>query len=567
MLKNFSCIILIGVFLFAQGCSTLFQKDKALKEYQRDEAQYQPYKLTNTIEAYKEFIDLYPENTFISDARLQIENLEFDPYEKADSVEGYMEFTIRYPSNRHAVKAGVKIEQAEVKRYEKMDTIEGYREFLAKYPDSTFAVLAKQRLQELEFRQLDSVLAGDYGFDLLRYRLHLKRLKEHLAAGGQADRAGFTCFAALTPFEGKNYFQTYLIYPTDLSHLDPRSPGIHDRFFDPIVSKALAYLDRHITEKGEIDGFSFTVAFSAHSYYGDRKVLLEYYFSASEAHRFVHNEQTKKELFARSQILIPEETPDERVPPASALVPAAGTKPPLEGMDGLKVMAMVSERERGDDYIASSTWKRGRHAMKTIEKRKNLKGKDGFIDKSLLRYIDPPDYYGTTILTWNYRDQEKAYWAIALHGDLGGAPRIISTERMRPPAESDFNLGDYLEVRVDQERHDLLRSEDRDGTPCFVIESTPVSEDLRYGRRINWIDQHNFIPLYIEYRDKEGRPWKTVQIEWQNKFGFLFWKKALVENMQTGDRTFISVDDVRVNVGLDDRDFTRHGLEKQKHGF
>ena len=123
MLKNRLYSILVCFILVLQGCGALSQKDKALKEFQHDEAQYQPYKITHTIEGYREFIATYPKNLFISDAELQIENLEFAPYEEEDSVEGYMEFTIRYPNNRHTVKASVKIEQAEIKRYEKMDTM------------------------------------------------------------------------------------------------------------------------------------------------------------------------------------------------------------------------------------------------------------------------------------------------------------------------------------------------------------------------------------------------------------------------------------------------------------
>ena len=46
----------------------------------------------------------------------------------------------------------------------------------------------------------------------------------------------------------------------------------------------------------------------------------------------------------------------------------------LEKLDGLKIMTMVSERERGNDYIISRSWKRGRHAMKAIEKRKVSQG-------------------------------------------------------------------------------------------------------------------------------------------------------------------------------------------------
>ena len=44
-------------------------------------------------------------------------------------------------------------------------------------------------------------------------------------------------------------------------------------------------------------------------------------------------------------------------------------------------------------------------------------------------------------------------------------------------------------------------------------------------------------------------------------------ERAIIENMQTGEKTLIIINDVRVNVGLDERDFTRSGLEKQKHGF
>ena len=135
--------MLLCLLFVPQGCGTLFQKDKDLKEYQYDEEQYRPYKLQNTIDGYREFISLYPENRFLGDAKLRIDNLEFAPYEKADNVEGYMEFKVRYPDNRHIFKASIKIEQAEVKRYEKIDTIEGYNEFLGKYPESTFAVLAK----------------------------------------------------------------------------------------------------------------------------------------------------------------------------------------------------------------------------------------------------------------------------------------------------------------------------------------------------------------------------------------------------------------------------------------
>jgi hypothetical protein len=549
------------------GCGTLLQKDKDLKEYQRDEELYQPYKLKNTIEGYKEFISLYPENLFVGEAKLKIENLEFAPYEKADSVEGYMEFKMRYPDNRHTYKARVKIEQAEVKRYEKMDTIEGYKEFLAKYPESNFAVLAKSRLQELEFREGSNTLLKEYGFDLLGYRLYFKRLKKTLKPVDGFNPGSFTFFATLITDKGKNYFHTSLIYPTSLSHLDPDSKEVQEMFFNPVVSTALIHLEKKFMKKNKIDGFSFDIASSPHSYYGDRKTILEYYFPLPPVNLFAHDKLDTQSLLAQSSIVSPDKKVATAKPVSLAKPPVSTIRQPLKDLDGLKIMTMVSERDRGKDYIISRTWKRGRHSTKTIEKRKNLKGKDGFISKSVLRYLDPPDYYGTNILTWNYLDREPAFWGMAPRGELGAAPRLTDTERTRPPAEADFSLVDYVDIKVGKERHELLRSEDYQGKECFVVESTPINKDIKYGKKISWIDQIDFIPLQIDYWNREGTLWKTLHIEWQDKFGFWFWEKAVLENLQTGEKTLITTNDVRVNLGLDDRDFTRQGLEKQRHGF
>lgn len=567
MSKYGFCIVLTFLLIVSPGCATLFQKDKELKEYQRDEEQYQPYKLKNTIGGYKEFISLFPENLFVGEAKLKIENLEFAPYEKADSVEGYMEFKMRYPDNRHTYKASVKIEQAEVKRYEKMDTIEGYKEFLAKYPESTFAVLAKSRLQELEFRENANTFLKEYGFDLLGYRLYFKRLKKTLKPVDGFNLANFTFFASLITSQGKTYFHTSLMYPASLYPLDPDSTEVQEMFFNPLLSKALIHLEKQFMKKNKIDGFSFDIASSEHSYYGDRKILLEYYFLLSSVNLFAQDKLDTKSLLAQSIVVSPAKEVSTVKPASPVKAPASRMSQPAKDLDGLKIMTMVSERENGKDYIISRTWKRGRHSMKTIEKRKNFRGKDGFISKSVLRYLDPPDYYGTNILTWNYLDREPAYWGMAPRGELSTAPRLTDTERTRPPAEADFSMVDYVDIKVEKERHELLRSEDLQGEKCFVVESTPISKAVKYGKKISWIHQIDFIPLQVNYWNREDTLWKTLNIEWQDKFGFWFWESAVLENLQTGEKTLITTDDVRVNVGLDDRDFTRQGLEKQRHGF
>jgi outer membrane lipoprotein-sorting protein len=144
------------------------------------------------------------------------------------------------------------------------------------------------------------------------------------------------------------------------------------------------------------------------------------------------------------------------------------------------------------------------------------------------------------------------------------AERTTHVEFLMPPAESDFSIMDYIDVNPDEETHKFLKSEEYDETTCHVVESSPLEKHISYGKRVSWIDQDNLIPLKIDYFDRRGMPWKSLTITWQNKAGLWFWKKAEVENVQNDYRTFIVVEELQVNVGLHDREFTTVALERKK---
>ena len=211
------CFYIIGIvgLLFIQNCSKPFYVEEGSRLYAIQEKNYLPYKQKHTVEGYKEYIARYPGSIFITEAKMWIDALQFSPYEKLDTVAGYREFKEKYPENRYIYRADAYLGRIEAKRYEKMDTIEGYREFLEKYPENNFAGLAKKRLQELEFRKLDGELQEKYGFDLLRYRLALRRLKKELfqedAKRGEVNLGDFECYASFVVYHGKHYFHTNLI--------------------------------------------------------------------------------------------------------------------------------------------------------------------------------------------------------------------------------------------------------------------------------------------------------------------------------------------------------------------
>lgn len=235
-------------------------------------------------------------------------------------------------------------------------------------------------------------------------------------------------------------------------------------------------------------------------------------------------------------------------------------------IDGLTVMTMVGDRDRGEDYVVTTAWRftekgRVRHTMEYSEKRKNYSNKDDILYKSAVRYTAPPNIQSKSFLIWNYRDRERAFWYFVL--GMSAAQRTTNLELIRSLAETDFNLTEYYDINLGEEKHQLLRSEACEETTCYVVQSIPIKRDLPYGKRIIWIDQEKLIPLKIEYYDKKEALWKLLTITWKNRDGVWFWKKAVVENVQNDNKTFIAIEDVKLNTGLKDRDFTRGVLQQQ----
>jgi len=262
----------------------------------------------------------------------------------------------------------------------------------------------------------------------------------------------------------------------------------------------------------------------------------------------------------------------EKQKPAGKVQPSLEQSPSPPAIDGTQIMTMVSTRNQAKDYILTTLWtltKKGRkkHTATYMEKRKNFGSPGDFFYKSVVRYIEPADYYGTAILTWNYKDNQRSFWTLRFRRKVRKAVRDTNPELLRPPAEADFSLADYYDINAGEEKHERLRSEMLEDTKCFVVESTPIKTNLKYGKRIIWVDQQNFIPLKIEYYDKKGVPWKDLSITWQKKYGLWFWRKAEATNLQKEYKTYITVDDLRVNLGLPDRDFTRNSLETKILGF
>ena len=251
----------------------------------------------------------------------------------------------------------------------------------------------------------------------------------------------------------------------------------------------------------------------------------------------------------------------------AAVPPAYATDATPQQMDGLKIMTMAAERDQGDDYTRSMSWTfytggKERNSMKCDETRKNYRGKEGINFKSVIRYRDPAKISRRSTLTWNYTNGRREYWYFMF--GFTTAKRASDLERVRSQAEVDFDLDEYVDINPGEERHTLLRSETVQGKTCYVIESVPIEGGKKYSRRISCIEQQAFIPLRVEYYDRKGKLFKVLTITWQQVSGRWFWKEAEAENVRDNKKTLIKVEEVKVNSGIDEREFTNVALEKVK---
>lgn len=559
-----TAVVLVCVMM--SGCAMLSHEQAQKRKYELHRSQFQPYRDRDTIEAYEEFIATYSKNMFISTAQLLIANLQYAPYVARDTIDGYMEFKVRYPENPNVREANLKIEQIEIKRYEQEDSIEGFREFLRKYPESNFALLAKQRLQELEFKAQDALFQKRFGLDLLLYRLHLKRLQKKLAAGPAAGLAGFELFVSLSGEADCPWVRTHFLYAQD-----PCRPGVENRdraaeVYARMVAPALRYLADKTAGKKALAGFRFDVAVSRDRFHGDSRLLLRFSVPRAAA-------RTSAQASDNAPGCVPESVetvfPEEPVEPAveqvaQAAVPAPEPLP----TDGPGVMQRVCGRDRGADYIAYQAWTQSSNGQETIsanmiEKRKFCPQGGACVDKSIVRYITTVAQYNLcqiraeAVLTHRLVRRGDRYWVALRRGD----PTLTTTpDRFRHSVQYDFSLDVWLPPRQSDETHSLAGRETHQETPCLVVKSVPRVTHIPWGSRTSWIDPVRWVPLRIEYADQDGRPWKRLDITWQQMQGRWYWKHARVANLQTGMTTTIDIRELRVNTGLTDRDFTPMAL-------
>jgi len=137
-------MFVISVLIFIMvGCASMLSRYNKVKEI-------------DTIEAYEEFIQKYPDSEFAKEAKKSIEELKYEKTKSENTIEAFQRFIEKYPGTEFLKEANKRIEKLEYEKSKSENTIEAFQRFIERYPDTEFLKKANEGIEELEYEKAKS---------------------------------------------------------------------------------------------------------------------------------------------------------------------------------------------------------------------------------------------------------------------------------------------------------------------------------------------------------------------------------------------------------------------------
>ncbi|MFD2176711.1 outer membrane lipoprotein-sorting protein [Veronia pacifica] len=185
--------------------------------------------------------------------------------------------------------------------------------------------------------------------------------------------------------------------------------------------------------------------------------------------------------------------------------------------------------------------------------------------RSLIRFSEPADIRNTRFLSWTYENPDVSddLW-IYLPGE--NLTRRISGRGGKTSSfmRSDFNNEDIEKRFLNDDSHQLLRSEQLFGTQAYVVDFTPINKkESNYSKRTIWVNANNWLPMQVHYFDKSGQHFKTATYGGVKKIGDIWTvTKIKMETPRQNSVTLLQYSDIAYNTGLPDSLFTQASLSR-----
>jgi len=238
------------------------------------------------------------------------------------------------------------------------------------------------------------------------------------------------------------------------------------------------------------------------------------------------------------------------------------TAPAFSDIDARKILEGVYEQDTSRDTTMKAVFDIFRDGHKTTKKFVLFRLGSPGDSKTLVRFTDPAEIRGVTLLSYNHKGDTDRQWLYipATQRTRSVTPR----ERSEKFAGTDFTYED-VEERVLDDFHYRLLSENEtiDGHKTYKVEAKPADEGRsQYGHIYYWVGQSVPVILHAEMYDREGKLVRELHASSLKKVSGI-WGARHVEMQSVAEktRTVLTVDEAKFNQHLDEKLFTAESLE------
>ena len=232
----------------------------------------------------------------------------------------------------------------------------------------------------------------------------------------------------------------------------------------------------------------------------------------------------------------------------------------IYAQNGLEIASMVDNRVVPEDIISKTTMlltnRKGKTRTSTILSKSSNNG-----SKQILWFLAPLDDKGVAFLKIEHdnKSDEMRMWLPAFKK----VRRISSSKKGDSFMGSDLSYEDMTSRSLEENRYKRLEDETLDGKDCFVLEVLP-NEDIKstYSKHITWIVKESLIAVQEESYDLGGGLRKKKKFFFDSISDYHVINKIFVEDVQKNHTTTLTMEDIKVDSGLDHSLFQEKNLKR-----
>lgn len=181
---------------------------------------------------------------------------------------------------------------------------------------------------------------------------------------------------------------------------------------------------------------------------------------------------------------------------------------------------------------------------------------DGGYQKYAVLFVRPADVRNSVFIVHKRTDKDDDRWLYL--PDLDLVKRIAAGDKRTSFVGSHFLYEDISGRSTEEDKHVLIETTDTH----YVVENTPRDPgSVEFTRWTAWIDKATFIPTKMEYVDRSGKVYRTIEaLEVQEVGGYPTVTKMKATDLRGGGSTVSEFRNVEYDLGIPDEVFTERTL-------